>query len=676
MFFGGRFMIQKAVGLLLVFLMLFSLASCTVQRPKAPAASETAASETPAPTIKPTPVPSESPAPMPSAEETAAAEDSDAELLEKISQMTLEEKLAQMMIPAFYSRGEEDPGKLTEEDRTFLSHFPFGGVILFGGSIRTPEQTMTLISEMQDLAAGTPAGIPLFVCTDQEGGEVSRLSFGTTGPGNMALAAAGDPSLTRQCAEIFGEELSVLGFNVDFAPVADINVNPENPVIGTRAFSDDPARVSLQVGAFVEGLHEKGVLAVLKHFPGHGNVDVDSHSGLPRSDLTREELSYLELLPFAEGIRKGAEMIMTAHIQFPQIETKTAVSKEDGSEIFLPATLSRTILTDLLRNEMGFEGLIVTDAMDMEAIASHFDPASAAALAIGAGADLLLCPLKLPRASGEGIREAETFFQSLCKKVESGAVPMEEIDDSVFRILKLKKEKGLLTVPPEKSEEEREKALEIIGSEEHLRFQWEAAQKGITLLKNTDGLLPLSGISGEQILILVSNGNRRASVSAALSRLEEENLLDPSLVTVLNCDGLSYEDPALQQALGECSTVLILSQYEQNTALLSDVLARVSESENQKAALISLGLPYDCAQFSSCDALLCAYNPYGTAWDEKGNGPLNLNVACALCMAFGEGTPQGTLPVELLKIENGAFASEILYGRGSGLKNWGESPES
>lgn len=224
---------------------------------------------------------------------------------------------------------------------------------------------------------------------------VNRVSFGVTGPGNMALAAAGDPALTEECADLLGQEIAALGFNMDFAPVSDVNNNPNNPIIGIRSFSDEPALASQHVTAFLRGLDKNNISAALKHFPGHGNVGEDSHTGLPSSELTVEELKACELIPFQAGIEAGADMIMTAHIQYPNIETETYISKLDEDIVHLPATLSRTIITGLLREEMGYDGIVITDSMVMDAIATHFDPADAAVLAINAGVDILLCPVDL-----------------------------------------------------------------------------------------------------------------------------------------------------------------------------------------------------------------------------------------------------------------------------------------
>lgn len=327
----------------------------------------------------------------------AREKDEDDQIWETVANMTVEQKLAQMMVVALRSDASNSKllTELTPAYTELLEKYGFGGVILFGGNIVDTEQTVRLIRDCQTAAKESETGIPMLIAVDQEGGLVNRVSFGFTGPGNMALAAAGDTALTKECADILGQEIAALGFNMDFAPVSDVNNNPNNPVIGIRSFSDDPQIAAEHVTAFIEGLKKNNVSAALKHFPGHGNVGEDSHTGLPLSELSADELKNCELIPFQAGIEAGADMIMTAHIQFPNIEKDTYASKLDGKTVNLPATLSHTIITGLLREEIGYDGIVITDFMVMDAIASHFDPADAAVLAINAGVDILLCPVDI-----------------------------------------------------------------------------------------------------------------------------------------------------------------------------------------------------------------------------------------------------------------------------------------
>ena len=404
----------------------------------------------------------------------------------------------------------------------------------------------------------------------------------------------------------------------------------------------------------------------------------DSHTGLPSSELTVEELKACELIPFQAGIEAGADMIMTAHIQYPNIETETYISKLDEDIVHLPATLSRTIITGLLREEMGYDGIVITDSMVMDAIATHFDPADAAVLAINAGVDILLCPVDLYQDE-----EIDTFpamyayMQALLERVASGEIKEEELNDSVARILKLKYAKGVMTdTLTASAEDQLAKAESTVGSAEHLTRDWEIAQRGMTLLKNEGGMLPLDGNSGKHTLILVTNDYRMPTVEYALARLEKESLLDGSTVTAISYSDLEFEDEQLQQALEEADQLVILSQSAAKNELVERAIEQIHQKEDGRAVLLSLNLPYDAATYEEIDAILCAFHPYGSAHDAEGNGPFNMNLAVAVCTVFGQSVPQGKLPVNIPKIvlaEDGSisFSEEVLYARGFGLENWG-----
>ncbi|MBR1736022.1 MAG: hypothetical protein IJ736_03250, partial [Firmicutes bacterium] len=248
---------------------------------------------------------------------------------EIVSKMTLEQKIAQMLMPAF--RYWENNGKvegvpvLNDDMRNCIKNHGFGGVIVFSENIQGTEQTVRLIDDMQN-ASVSGGNLPLLIAADQEGGRVARLATGTSMSGNMSLGALNDKRTAKEYAKIIGSELNAIGINVDFAPVMDVNNNPNNPVINIRSFSSDPNIVADMGEAFIEGLHEEGISTALKHFPGHGDTGTDSHTGLPCIDKTYDEIKKLELVPFKRGIETNSDMIMTAHIQFPQIEKETYTS--------------------------------------------------------------------------------------------------------------------------------------------------------------------------------------------------------------------------------------------------------------------------------------------------------------------------------------------------------------
>ena len=601
---------------------------------------------------------------------------SDVEIEKKIDEiignMTIEQKLAQMMIIAIRYEPDTSRGitKLTKKYKKLLKESDFGGLLVYANNMTDIDQTVTMIREAQSAAMKSANGIPMFICVDQEGGLVNRVPFGTTGPGNMALAATGDTSFTKEIAGILGEEISALGFNMDFAPVSDVNNNPDNPIIGTRSFSDDPQIVAENVVTFIEGLSENNISTSLKHFPGHGNVGEDSHTKLPLSELTLDELKECELITFEAGIEAGADMIMTAHIQYPQIDDTTYISKDDGKEVYLPATLSKKIITGLLRDEMGFDGIIISDSMQMDAIATHFDETDAAVLAINAGVDLLIRPADVYRDDEiNTFPDVKRYMKKLVARVSAGDITEERLDESVRRILGLKFRKGIMTDTLSVSKKAQIKnAKKVVGTPEHHVREWDIASKGLTLVKNDENTFPINGMSGEKTLILIPSEYRRASVEYAINRLEKESLLDSKNVDVICYSNITMKDKTLKKALNKADNVLVLSQSATKNDLVCNIIKKAHQN-GSKVIFLSLNLPYDIACYTDVDAALCAYHAYGSAYDFEGNGPFNLNVAAAICSVFVETVPQGSLPVNIPNItenEDGSvsYSDELLYERG------------
>lgn len=305
--------------------------------------------------------------------------------------------------------------ELNDEIRNMLSRNHFGGILLYGQNFVDAEQTLRLISDYQTTNQ-TGGGLPLIVFADQEGGNVNRIPYGIQGVSNMALGATGETENARATAAMLAEEMRLLGILADFAPVVDVNNNALNPIIGIRSFSDNPETVAQFGKAYIQGLHDAGIISTAKHFPGHGNTDTDSHTGASVINRTYEELQACELIPFQTAIDAGTDIIMTAHIQYPLIETGTYPSTSTGEPIYLPATMSKTILTDILREDMGFDGLIVTDALDMAAIADHFAVEDTLKLTINAGVDLLILP---PVTDTDLFRLTETYVDTAVALVES-----------------------------------------------------------------------------------------------------------------------------------------------------------------------------------------------------------------------------------------------------------------
>lgn len=344
-----------------------------------------------------------------------------------LASMSLEERVGQL----FFLRPEALVDTMTDEYIRDVYHhavttldapmtklfreFPAGGLCFFGHNIVDPEQTLRFTAAVHSLP-----GAPI-ICVDEEGGRVARIGNNkhfslNRFPPMGELAESSLPQNARFAGAYMGAYLHYYGFDVDMGPVADVNTNPDNIVIGSRAFSHDPAEAANWVNNFVEGLRHEGVAACLKHFPGHGDTQGDSHSGLPYTSKTWEEMSACEMITFRAGIDAGAELIMTAHIAAPKIT---------GSD--LPATLSPAILTDRLRLEMAFEGVIMSDALEMAAIRQQYEPGEACILTILAGSDIIMLPLSY-----------RDSFRAVVEAVRQGRITEQRIDESVRRILRLK----------------------------------------------------------------------------------------------------------------------------------------------------------------------------------------------------------------------------------------------
>lgn len=391
-----------------------------------------------------------------------------------LSGMTLDEKIGQLLILGWKGENPEEDITVSKHARLLLDEFHVGGVVLLGRNVGTPEQTARTMNELQ---AGSK--IPLYIAVDQEGGMVARFRDPyVVFPSNMALGATGTPEYAYKAAHATAKQLRAVGVNFDFAPSVDVNNNPLNPIIGTRSYGDNPETVARFASEAIRGYHDGGVLTSAKHFPGHGDTSTDSHLALPVVDFPRERMDRVELPPFRAAIDAGVASIMTTHIMFP------ALDKE------LPATLSPTILGGLLRKEMGYDGVVVTDCLEMKGVAVKWGTPAAALLALKAGAD---CPLICHTLSIQ--REA---FKLIKQAVESGEITMERLEQSVRRVLNLKERFGILDgVKPA----DPTAALAVVGSEENKALALEISRKSVTVVKNTEGVIPARLAEGDRIVV-------------------------------------------------------------------------------------------------------------------------------------------------------------------------------
>jgi len=342
---------------------------------------------------------------------------------QQINQMDTRQKIGQIIMP----RLPWQTTIMNQQTMQFLQQAPFGGIILFGDNVVSIEQVQQLTADLQ-----TQATIPLFIGIDEEGGRVSRVGylFDTPIPSAFDIGRLGYPADVLAMSSAIGERLTQLGINTNFAPVADIWSNPANTVIGNRAFGHEASHVSPLMPSAIQGFHEQGILTTLKHFPGHGDTYEDSHFELAftRFDLAR--FRNTEALPFQSGIDSGTDMVMVGHISTPYVQGHTAIFDwmqpwiDSGN---LPATFSTFWLQDMLRDEMGFSGIIITDALDMRALTDHFDQAQIALGAFLAGNDILLMPARPQEA-----------FNALLEAYYSGLITTQRLHQSLYRILTAK----------------------------------------------------------------------------------------------------------------------------------------------------------------------------------------------------------------------------------------------
>ncbi|TDC93281.1 glycoside hydrolase family 3 protein [Actinomadura sp. 7K507] len=476
-----------------------------------------------------------------------------------VAKMSVAEKVGQLFVPTFSSRSDA---------LAKIKKYHVGGLIYFPGNISTPERTAAQSNALQKAS-----GVPLLLGVDEEQGIVSRTPFITRFPGNMALGATGDPADARAASQVSGTELRAIGINLDYAPVADVNVNPRNPVIGLRSFGADPALVSEMVAGAVGGYQAAGIAAAAKHFPGHGDTATDSHTGLPVIEHTRTQWQRLDAPPFKAAVTAGADMIMTAHIVMPKLD-------RSGD----PATLSRNVLTGLLRGTLGYQGVITTDSLEMAGVREKYGDAQVPVRAINAGADQLLMPPNLPQA-----------HRAVVKAVRSGKITRKRLDESVTRILKLKQRRGLFQA----TAVDPSKAGAAIRTAANKATAQRVAEHAVTLVRNKSGLLPLKG---KKVAV---TGPESGTLGAALRK-----------------HGITVTSTGAADV-----TVLTTENAGQATA------SRISALGAKPVVVAALGRPYDLDAAAGAEAALATYS----------SSTVSVNALAKVLS--GAAKPTGELPV-------------------------------
>ncbi len=514
-----------------------------------------------------------------------------------MAQLTLKQKVAQMFLVGLYGETLNIPSK------AFLQEWQPGGAVLFVSNISTPESVTALTNSWQQ-ALIDAGGMPMFIATDQEGGQIARLKDGfTTWPVPMLLTASGDLELAQRVGLAMASELRAVGINMNLAPVADLYTNLRNPVIGRRSFGSDPILTGRMLAATVRGLQAGGVMATAKHFPGHGDTDRDSHTSLPIVHHPRESLERIELEPFRWTISAGVESIMVAHIWYPAFDPQGET----------PASLSRAIVTDLLRESMGFDGLIMTDALEMDAIDTRFSYGEAAIRAIQAGVDIVtfgahLSPDTQARA-----------MQAVLDAVNNGTLSESRIDDSVRRILDAKARYGILDWQPL----DVSNASSRVDVAAHAALVDELFHAGVTVAYDRANMIP---ITSDVSVAIVYPASRQAIRTACAP-------LHPNIrwVTVSDTPTSADIEAAVYAARVTDRTLV----FTQNAEVISAQQALVNALPAEKTIATALFSPYDWQAFPDVAAYVTTYSPLDPA------------VPAACDVLFGASPARGQLPVAL-----------------------------
>jgi beta-N-acetylhexosaminidase len=517
-----------------------------------------------------------------------------------LQEMTIEQKVGQLIMAYF------DGPEFGADLAAAMRELHLGGVILFSstGNIENPAQVAALTADIQN-AALKSGGIPLFIAADQEGGIVARFREGVTVfPGNMALGAAGSEDLARLTAAVLACELRTMGVNLNFAPVVDVNNNPDNPVIGVRSFGSDPALVSRLGAAMVAPYREAGVLATAKHFPGHGDTAVDSHYGLPQIDHDWARLSSVELPPFQAMVDARVPAVMVGHILMPALTGSAE----------LPASLSPQAIS-YLREEMGFEGLILSDSMSMGAITENWGLEEACVKAIQAGIDMIV----FGPWSGVEAGDRGRIFRALKGAVEQGTISPERLDQAVKRILCAKKEYGILDDPLPQAD-----SLSELAAAKHLEVARRVARESVTLVRDRGGVIPLDP-AGTVPLIWPAEQEE-----ALAPLLDECPFLQPQLLP-LGASGA--ETAALFEALRSAPLVLAGS-YNLRSYPAWVELINALEAETD-VVLLAMASPYDILAVPGATACLAAYSD------------CRASVQALAGILRGALEPRGSLPVTI-----------------------------
>nr|WP_237547256.1 glycoside hydrolase family 3 protein [Streptomyces sp. SID161] len=559
-----------------------------------------------------------------------------------ISRMTLEEKVGQLFVMRVYGHSATAPDQADIDAnlkeigvRTaaeLIAKYRVGGIIYFtwAHNTRDPHQIAELSNGIQRASLDQPRGLPVLIATDQEHGAVCRVGApATLFPGAMAIGAGRSRSDARTLGRISGAELRAMGINQDYSPDADVNVNPANPVIGVRSFGADPEAVAELVAAEVKGYQAARVAATAKHFPGHGDTAVDSHYGFPVITHSRKLWEELDAVPFRAAIRAGIDSVMTAHIQFPALD--------DSGD---PATLSHPILTGILRGELGYDGVVITDSLGMQGVRTKYGDDRVPVLALKAGVDQLLNPPSL-----------DVAWNAVLKAVREGELTEARLDESILRILRLKDRRGVLDQPwASPAGVDR-----TVGTASHLATAARIAERTTTLLVNEDGVLPFDPRHEHRLLVVGADPASPSGTTGPPTGVLATALTALGFSATALSTGTAPSAATIDKAVTAArdADAVVVATYNVTTGNSQQMLVERLVAMGKPVAVVAVRNPYDVAQLPSAKACLATY-----CWTD-------VELRAAARVIAGRVSPRGRLPVPVQRADDPA---RVLYPVGHGLR--------
>ncbi len=496
-----------------------------------------------------------------------------------LKSMTLREKIGQMIVTGVLGDYKNVNGEKFAEVRKQILENKVGGFVFYRGDAL---ELAALTNEMQSISK-----ITLFMAADFERGLPMQIRSGTSFTHNMGIAAAGNPQDSFRKGQIIAGEMRAIGINWLYGPVSDVANNPDNSMVNVRSYGENAARTAEFVAAEVRGLRQGGVISTAKHFPGHGDTPQDSHINTPTINISRERFEQVELAPFRAAIAAGLDSFMTAHIALPQIT---------GDDI--PASLNRKINVDLIRKELNFDGIITTDSLGMGAIIKNYKGTDGAVLAIKAGADIALLP--------PNVKET---IDALENAVKAGEIPEKQIDDSVRRLLKVKRRIGLI----QNHSVDLNAVNKLVEKPENVKFANDLAERSMTLLKNDNKVLPLNLKQAEKTLFIIAAGDDDADQGLIFKAAVEQRVKNARIVRVDKRTTQAEYERILADAK-QAETVLI-APFVKRAALKGTIALPDAEAEfiveaiaaNKNTAIVAFGSPYQLKQFPQAKSYLAAW---------------------------------------------------------------------